>query len=181
MSITNSTTTSNTDDATKGRRRRWTRRASGVVAAGAAAILAIGVASPAQAATETTTRVTAAGQYTSSVSYPQVDGSSISLVVYSNWSSVSSSSAHLDSVRVCVGALPGGAPNFTSPTVTSYHPDGNQDHGTKDIPYAGCNTYSVGRTFSTYSGDVRGQIGLTWVALPFGGEGAQSVFVQYNS
>jgi len=177
-------TISNTNHSTDHRSRRGSARGgrwAAAIAAGAAAVLAVGVATPAQAASETTTRVTKAGQYTSNLTYPVVDGSSISFAVYSNWSSVSAKSAHLDSVRVCVGKLPGGSPNFISPTVTTYHPGANKDHGTKDIPAAGCNTYSVNRTLTTYDGNVRGQVGLTWVALPFGGEGAQSVFAQYNS
>ena len=148
---------------------------------GATAVLALGLALfgghvPANAVSDiATTVVPGNGQTMSTVKFTSNDGTTINLVLYANWSAVGHWSATLDTLRVCAGIIPGAG--LIRPSVVSYSSGDPVGYGSKIVPSAKCNTWTIGQRFKLYSGYVYGQLRLTWYT---GGEGAANVIVQYN-
>ena len=148
---------------------------------GATAVLALGLALfgghvPANAVSDiATTVVPGNGQTTSTVKFTSNDGTTINLVLLANWSAVGRGSATLDTLRVCAGIIPGAG--LIRPSVVSYSSGDPVGYGSKIVPSAKCNTWTIGQRFKPYSGYVYGQLRLTWYT---GGEGSANVIVQYN-
>lgn len=115
--------------------------------------LVFGIASPAQAASIVTVTL---GSYTSVTGYTTYDeyGRTYTLSVQGNFSAKTSTSARLDSVRICSGSLSGSGKTSVVVTPELYIPYTGttvNNLGYKIIPSTGCATWTVGRTVTKAS------------------------------